>query len=41
MNTFRVLRHMWLLLMLAPIPASANMVRIYITNSVYDSIHAH
>src|ERR1017187_839356 len=39
MNTFRVLRHMWLLLVLAPMPASADMVRIYITNSAGDSIH--
>jgi YVTN family beta-propeller protein len=30
---------MWLLLVLAPMPASADMVRVYITNSAGDSIH--
>ncbi len=39
MNTFRVLRHVWLLLVLAPMPAWAGMVRVYITNSAGDSIH--
>jgi hypothetical protein len=39
MNTFRVLRHVWLLLVLAPIPAVAGTARIYVTNSAGDSIH--
>jgi YVTN family beta-propeller protein len=39
MNAFRVLRHAWLLLVLAPMPAWAAMVRVYITNSAGDSIH--
>jgi YVTN family beta-propeller protein len=39
MNTFRVLRHIGLLLLLAPIPASATTSRIYVTNSAGDSIH--
>ena len=39
MNAFRVLRHVWLLLVLAPLPASAGTVRVYVTNSAGDSIH--
>jgi YVTN family beta-propeller protein len=39
MNTFRAWRHLWLLLVLAPIPAWASMARIYVTNSAGDSIH--
>jgi YVTN family beta-propeller protein len=39
MNAFRVLRHVWLLLVLAPLPASAGTARIYVTNSAGDSIH--
>jgi YVTN family beta-propeller protein len=39
MNTYRLFRHMWVLLLLAPMPASAEMVRIYVTNSAGDSIH--
>ena len=31
--------HVWLLLALAALPASANTVRVYITNSAGDSIH--
>ena len=39
MNIFSVLRYAWLVLALAPLPASASMARIYITNSAGDSIH--
>jgi len=39
MNTFRVLRNVSLLLVLAPIPAVAGTARIYVTNSAGDSIH--
>ena len=39
MNVYRVLRHVWLVLALAPMPASASMVRVYVTNSAGDSIH--
>jgi YVTN family beta-propeller protein len=39
MNAFRVLRHVWLLLVLAALPASAGTARIYVTNSAGDSIH--
>ncbi len=39
MNAFRVLRHLGFVLLLAPIPASAAAVRIYVTNSAGDSIH--
>jgi YVTN family beta-propeller protein len=39
MNAFRVLRHVWILLMVAPIPAWASMARVYVTNSAGDSIH--
>jgi YVTN family beta-propeller protein len=39
MDTFRVLRHVWLMLLLAPMPAWASMVRVYVTNSAGDSIH--
>jgi YVTN family beta-propeller protein len=39
MNAFRILRHLWLLLVLAPLPASAGTARIYVTNSAGDSIH--
>ena len=39
MKPFRVLRHLSLLLVLAPIPAWAGTARIYITNSAGDSIH--
>jgi len=33
------LRHLWLLLLLAPLPVSASTVRVYITNSAGDSVH--
>src|SRR5258707_6302979 len=39
MNTYRVLRHVCFLLMVAPIPAWASMARVYVTNSAGDSIH--
>ncbi len=39
MKAFRVLGYVWLLLVLAPIPAWAGMARIYVTNSAGDSIH--
>src|SRR6202047_4862359 len=39
MKSLRVLRHAWLLLVLAPFPAWAATARIYITNSAGDSIH--
>ena len=39
LRTCRVLRHVWLLLVVAPIPAWAGTVRVYITNSAGDSIH--
>jgi YVTN family beta-propeller protein len=39
MNTYRVVRHLWLALVLAPMPAWASMVRVYVTNSAGDSIH--
>jgi YVTN family beta-propeller protein len=39
MKAFRVLGHVWLLLVLAPIPAWAGIARIYVTNSAGDSIH--
>src|ERR1700722_8414079 len=39
MKPFRVLRHVGLLLVLAPVPAWAGTARIYITNSAGDSIH--
>jgi YVTN family beta-propeller protein len=39
MKPFRVLRHVWLLLVLAPVSAWAGTARIYITNSAGDSIH--
>ena len=35
----RRLRHLWLVLALAPLPAEAGTVRIYVTNSAGDSIH--
>ena len=39
MNAYRVLRHVWILLMVAPIPAWAGMARVYVTNGAGDSIH--
>jgi YVTN family beta-propeller protein len=39
MNAFRVLRHAWLVLVLAPMPVWAGTSRIYVTNSAGDSIH--
>src|ERR1700680_5055879 len=39
MNAYRVLRPVWILLMVAPIPAWAGMARVYVTNSAGDSIH--
>jgi YVTN family beta-propeller protein len=39
MNAFRALRYVWLLSVLAPVPAWAGMARIYVTNSAGDSIH--
>jgi YVTN family beta-propeller protein len=38
MNAYRLLRYGLLLLALAPIPAWASMVRIYVTNSAGDSV---
>src|SRR5450756_2046348 len=38
MKPLRILRHLWLLLMLAPISASAGTARIYVTNSAGDRI---
>jgi YVTN family beta-propeller protein len=35
----RALRHVWILLMVVPIPALAGTARIYVTNSAGDSIH--
>jgi YVTN family beta-propeller protein len=35
----RSLRHLWLVLALAPLPASAGSALIYVTNSAGDSIH--
>ena len=41
MNSYRrTLRHLWLVLALAPIPAYAGSALIYVTNSAGDSIHA-
>ena len=39
MNAYRVLRHVWILLMVAPISAWAGTARVYVTNSAGDSIH--
>jgi len=39
MKAFRAPGYVWLLLVLAPIPAWAGMARIYVTNSAGDSIH--
>ena len=39
MKPFRILSHLSLLLVLAPIPAWAGTARIYVTNSAGDSIH--
>jgi len=39
MKPFRVFRHVWLLLVLAPVPCWAASARIYVTNSAGDSIH--
>jgi YVTN family beta-propeller protein len=39
MKACRVLGYVWLLLVLAPIPAWAGTARIYVTNSAGDSIH--
>ena len=36
MNVYRVLRPVWILLMVAPIPAWAGMARVYVTNSAGD-----
>src|SRR5450756_1160237 len=38
MKPLRILRHLWLLLVLAPISASAGTARIYVTNSAGESI---
>src|SRR5215471_20924921 len=38
MKTYRALCHACLLLLLAPVPAWASMVRVYVTNSAGDSI---
>jgi YVTN family beta-propeller protein len=40
MNAYRLLRYMWIVLALAPVPAWASMVRIYVTNAAGDRIHA-
>ncbi len=39
MNRYRVLRRIWLLLLFLPVPAWADAVRVYVTNSAGDSIH--
>jgi YVTN family beta-propeller protein len=39
MNPSLLLRHVWLLLVLAPIPGWAGTARVYVTNSAGDSIH--
>jgi YVTN family beta-propeller protein len=39
MSIHGILRHAWLVLALAPMPAFASTARIYITNSAGDSIH--
>ena len=39
MNVFRALRHVWVLSVLASVPAWAGTARIYVTNSAGDSIH--
>jgi YVTN family beta-propeller protein len=39
MNASRALRYVWLLSILAPVPAWAGMARVYVTNSAGDSIH--
>jgi YVTN family beta-propeller protein len=39
MNVYRALRHIWILLVVAPVPAWAGTVRVYVTNSAGDSIH--
>jgi YVTN family beta-propeller protein len=39
MKISRLLRQAWFVLALTPLPASAGLVRIYITNSAGDSIH--
>src|SRR6266568_2702302 len=36
---FRRLRHLWIVLALAPLPVEAGTVRIYVTNSAGDGIH--
>src|SRR5215475_9478091 len=38
MSAFRGFRHIFLLLLLAPLPAWSNVVRVYVTNSAGDSI---
>ena len=35
----RYLRYLWLALVLAPLPASGETVRIYVTNAAGDNIH--
>ena len=35
----RILKHVWLALLLIPLSASADTVRIYVTNSAGDNIH--
>src|SRR6201995_359826 len=39
MNAYRALRQVWILLMVAPLPAWAGTARVYVTNSAGDSIH--
>jgi len=39
MNAYLVLRHVWILLVIAPIAAWAGTTRVYVTNSAGDSIH--
>src|SRR5262249_13570564 len=39
MNYHTLLRRIWLLLVLLPVPAWADMVRVYVTNSAGDTIH--
>ncbi len=39
MHPFRHLRHLWVVLSLAPLPALAGTARVYVTNSAGDSIH--
>ena len=39
MEARRYLRYLWLALIFAPLPASGETVRIYVTNAAGDSVH--